>query len=280
MNLNETRAGRAGNPTIKIILLMLLFFIFVPFSNAHVILLKNGKKIIVKDFWERGDEIVYQKFGADVHVKKDDIEKIIYEKKKKTAPREVKPQDPTNVPRQQNVEEKDPFYSELYDQALELYHQQKYEKVIGLMSMYIDNGTHLSGPYLYRGSALFELARDLEQSEEKRIEMGVYAKSDLDKAISLGDQSGLAYITRAKIKWLLLSEDKPSVEEDLDKVIDDGLPLSGMAYYWKAKHAQALEMPFEANRLMQKSADFGYEDATRVLFENPLWPRTASPKRE
>lgn len=273
MNPINTK-NRIKNLNIKkhAIIVLVLLSIALPVLNAHEILLKSGEIITVKSYWEQGDEIIYQKFGVNVYLKKTDIEKIFNDTENKPARKKLTARKKVTVPIKKENETADPFFEEVYANALEMYQQEKYENAVGLLSLCIDSGHNLTQSYLYRGAALFELAQRLETEDENRLEMGAYAKSDLDKAISMGENTGLAYISRAKVKWFLLSDSESSVRKDLDAVIEEGSPLTGMAYYWKGKHAQAFLTPFQANKFMHKSADLGHKEATRILFDNPLWP--------
>lgn len=256
---------------IKIVIIAITLFTVTAVLNADEILLKNGRLINVKSYWEQNGEIIYYKYGINVHLDKNKIEKIINKNEDMPVPKKEGQKRDKTVSENEAQEKADDFFPGLYDHAIELYNQQKYEKTIGLLSMCIASGYDLVNSYLYRGSAFYQSAQNLDTNDKNRLEMAEYAKSDFDKAILNGETTGIAYITRAKVKWIILSDNESS-KDDLETVIKENYPLSDMAYYWRGLQEKSLKNVQEARKFMYKSANLGYKEAAQILFGNPLWP--------
>ncbi|MDM8539159.1 tetratricopeptide repeat protein [Desulfobacterales bacterium HSG17] len=267
-----TNSGCLGTLIIFItVLIVLTLFTATVVLNADEILLKNGRTINVKSYWEQNGEIIYYKHSINVHLDKNEIEKIINENGEVYVPKNEKQKRDNTAPSHETQEKGDEFVIEMYNHAIELYNQQKYEEAIGFFSICITSGYDLINSYLYRGSALYQRAQKLDENDKNKLEMAEYAKSDFDKAISNGETTGFAYINRAKVKWLIFSENESS-KNDLETVIKGNFPLSDMAYYWRGLQEKSLNNDDEARQFMNKSANLGYKEALQILFENPRWP--------
>jgi hypothetical protein len=57
--------------------------IFLNSAFSHEIYLNNGKIVKVKNYWENGDSVCYEKFGATISIPKPDILKIVREESAK-----------------------------------------------------------------------------------------------------------------------------------------------------------------------------------------------------
>jgi hypothetical protein len=67
---------------------LFLSFIFITniYLNSafcHEIYLANGKMVKVKNYWDNGDSVCYEKFGATISIPRPDILKIVHEESAK-----------------------------------------------------------------------------------------------------------------------------------------------------------------------------------------------------
>ena len=162
----------------------------------------------------------------------------------------------------------------IFKEGVNYFNNKMYLEAIDLFTKCINANYNVKDSCLYRGQCYYCLCEIFatKKETENRFKLANFAKSDFNQSISLGEDTGLAYIGRAKLNWMQFGNHGPSVLNDLDKVISGGYKYAGMALYWKAIYYKWDQKYVDANVIMIKSADAGYSEAVNIISENPIWP--------